>query len=754
MSSKFNLFDFIDQTESDFNKELEAGNIVFFDKRVESLEIPTMFQISDKSIKILKDIKYFNIKDFKQLITRTNYKLFNDYILICAKGFEEVSDKLESIIKNHVNYDILKSRVKEISLEKIGQSLNISRERVRQIESQTISELYIFIELFIYFAYINKKFIDRLFIDLSELFTNIKDKEVIQIIFYITKKNNNKYIIYNKDFGAFYNVDKKELLTKISKLITLEDLFNYYEHYSKINNDVVYKLNVIDFTFDIYKSYLLNNKYTIKGNIAFKNNYLTPNRLLSLYIKENYKKGVVLDKTGLKKLNEEINENYNYNFKIMSAYVKVDDANKELILWGKQKRIHIDNVNVTKEKTKEIIETFTNMFEDKNYMILSDIFDQMSDILENTEIKNKYQLYGFLKYYLQDKYYFKKMGVRKLHLKNHRIFDLVHDYIASNDMTTLDNIVNDLDVTQSGAAQVIRENTNIIEINGHYTLLDKLTLPKDVITEIGSILKEAVGDYIHKDSIFDRYKEYLISKNITDENMFYRICKYYYQDDYVYYLPYIQSKKYPKPVTCKKIILEYFDKNNGIIDIHKAIADLGKIVMIKEFSLFYYLNLNNIEVFRMAYDRICLKSSVRIDDINKYQIKNRIKTFLSTKPYGLETDLENLSKGLFYYVNDQKCYMNSYSLCSCVTLLNDKNIKVISSQSINNFIQVKYAITKEYTDYIKLIYDIMKESINATEISKIELHKLIKEKRLLTIIPSDLLKDYCTYENEKVIFRK
>ena len=192
-------------------------------------------------------------------------------------------------------------------------------------------------------------------------------------------------------------------------------------------------------------------------------------------------------------------------------------------------------------------------------------------------------------------------------------------------------------------------------------------------------------------------------------------------------------------------------ENKGIIDIEKAQRDISIISATKDLSLIYQLRNYNIKVFRMGLDRMALLGNISFDDINKYQIKKRLNQFFDQNNYALEDDLEKLSKGLYYYLNNEKCYMNSYSLCAYVEN-NLNNYIVLSSLGINNYLTSKYAITKTIKTYQELIYKIVREKYTQPWVYKSDIQKLIREKKLLPSTPNDLLSDFGKYENDKIYF--
>ena len=99
---------------------------------------------------------------------------------------------------------------------------------------------------------LQKKFDKVLFYNIEEIFSFTENKDIIKIIeFVLKKKENYPFAFYSKDFSSFVNSKKKNLLTMINDLISLNEYFNYYETYSKINDILIYKHNILDFTFEL-----------------------------------------------------------------------------------------------------------------------------------------------------------------------------------------------------------------------------------------------------------------------------------------------------------------------------------------------------------------------------------------------------------------------------------------------------------------------------------------------------------------------
>lgn len=745
-----NIFDFINENKTDNN------TIIFLEKSFDEVFIPNIFLPIGKKVKTFKDLAYYQ-KDSIVSQIKTEYReLFTNLLDCICKGYDAFMINLKDVITKTNGYDVLLKRASGERLEKIGIMKGLSRERVRQIEKSYSISILIYLVVFFQVAFHKGYFNDMLFINPKEVFSSFSEDE-IKVIEFIIKKNKTEvcgnYFFYSDEFDQLVNIKKKSLYKNIINLIELNDCFNIYDCFSKLNDKLVYSYNVLDFNFDSFRRYLERKKYIIKGNLAIIPGNSKTNTIMVMVIKDYYKKGIELDKDGITSLEQKMKSLFGYDFKISSTISKIDELSPKLIIWGKQRRIHIDNVIITKDKSNEIIKKFEEIMNNSSYVLLDEVFIKMIDVLENTEIDSKYKLYGFLKYHLKDKYYFKKMAVRKLELKDYTLNELVYLYIDNHDMCLIDDIESSLDISLPSILSIIREDKSIVQIDNRYTIASKIRIDKNDLDLLKIFLDRSINQgFVHRDNLYNDYKDDFKKMNINDSQLLYHLCKYYFFNDYDFYIPYIQDKKYGYAITIKNIIYDYFKVHNGIIDIEKMQKDISYITCTKDFSLIYSLRSFDIKVFRMGYDRMALIENIATDKVIDYSVKTRIRDFFTKNSVAFENDIEILSKGLYYYVNSEKCYMNYYSFCSYVHNY-IKDYYVINSLGINNYLTCKYAITNERLSYLELIYKEIRKEFKEKEAVKNDVLRFIREKRMLSSFASGFLNEYVQVIENKIIFK-
>ena len=755
----FSIFDFIDEPLDDALKMVDSGQIAFVDKKFDNIKIPKIFNLNNFTY--FSELNYYDLETICNQVRKNYRDLFRNYLELILKGFSYFEEHLEEAIKsvNHIN--VLAERFDGKTLNEIGASKNVTRERVRQIEKNAVEYINLYLNTYLSVLNNEGKFNDTVFFNFDDMFYFIASPEVkkaiIQAIYYYKE---NEFAVYNSDFSCFVNKNKICNVKKIEKKIKLEKYFNYYDSYSKINNMLIFEDNVLDFSISIYLNYLKNHNYLFRGNLAYIYGECSIYSIISMVVRDYYPKGVTFDSEGIKTFQDFVQKLLNYPFKVNSALSKIDECNDDLILWGKLQRMHINNININEEKRNEILNRFKQMVDSVDYLLFDDVYNELEDILKGTMITDKYKLYGFIKYYLNEDFYFKKMAVRKMELKDQTLSAIIYDYVKANNMCSKDDIITELFVPKSAITSMIRDHNDVIVTGDNYTLIDKLSLDLDLIKgEMSKVLQKEVKTYIHRDVIYNAYVDKVNSLGINDATMLYYVLRYLFNDEYNFNIPYIQNKNYDQTVTIRSIMLDIIKNNHDIININDMIEKVENITGTKGFSLVYNLRVFDINAFRMNKDDITLFEYIEVDDIVKYMMNNRLVDHFKNNQFAYMKDLKELSKGLYYQVKTskgiKKCQMNAYSLASFIEN-SIKEFSVFSSATITNYYDASYVVTKlKIKDYTELIYRVIKENFKETTIYKSDCVKKLKEKEIISSIPNGLIQDgYIDIDKDMIILKK
>ena len=755
----FSIFDFIDEPLDDALKMVDSGQIAFVDKKFDNIRIPKIFNLNNFTY--FSELNYYDLETICNQVRKNYRDLFKNYLELILKGFSYFEEHLEEAINSVNNINVLAERYDGKTLNEIGASKNVTRERVRQIEKNAVEYINLYLNTYLSVLNNEGKFNDTVFFNFDDMFYFIASSEVkkaiLQAIYYYKE---NEFAVYNSDFSCFINKNKICVVKRIEKKIKLEKYFNYYDSYSKINNMLIFEDNVLDFSISIYLNYLKNHNYLFRGNLAYIYGECSIYSIISMVVRDYYPKGVTFDSEGIKSFQDFVQKLLNYPFKVNSALSKIDECNDDLILWGKLQRMHINNININEEKRNEILDRFKKMVDSVDYLLFDDAYNELEDILKGTMITDKYKLYGYIKYYLNEDFYFKKMAVRKMELKDQTLSTIIYDYVRTNDMCSKDDIITELFVPKSAITSMIRDHNDVIVSGDNYTLVGKLNLDLDLIKkEMKPILQKEVKTYVHRDVIYNSYLTKANSFGINDSTMFYYVLRYLFNDEYNFNIPYIQNKNYEQTVTIRSIMLDIIKNNHDIININEMIEKVENITGTKGFSLVYNLRVFDINAFRMNKDDITLFDYIEVDDIVKYMMNNRLVDHFKNNQFAYMKDLKELSKGLYYQVKTskgvKKCQMNAYSLASFI----ENSIfdySVFSSATITNYYDASYVITKlKIKDYTELIYRVIKENFKENTIYKSDCVKKLKEKEIISSIPNGLVQEgYIDIDKDMIILKK
>ena len=743
----FSIFDFLDESFDDAIKMVDSGQIAFVDKKFDNIKIPKIFNLTNFTF--FSELNYYDFDTICNQVRKNYRDLFRNYLGLILKGFNYFEEHLEEAISSVSNTNVLALRFDGKTLNEIGSSKNVTRERVRQIERSAVENINLYLGTYLNVLNEEGRFNDVVFFNFEEMFYFISSSEIKKAIFQaISYTKENEFAIYSSEFSCFVNKKKVNIVKRIEKKIKLEKYFNYYDSYSKINNMLIFEDNVLDFSIEIYLNYLKNHNYLFRGNLAYIYGECSIYSIISMVVRDYYPKGVTFDEEGISSFQAFVQKLLNYPFKVNSALSKIDECNDDLILWGKLQRMHINNINISDEKRDEILNKFKALVDSVDYLLFDDAYNELEETLKGTMITDKYKLYGFIKYYLNEDFYFKKMAVRKMELKDQTLSGIIYDYIIQNDMCTKDDIITELFVPKSAITSMIRDHNDIVIIGDNYTVASKLKLLKpleEIKDELKKVLEKEIKTYAHRDVIYQNNETLVNSFGITDSIMLYFILRYLFNDEYNFNIPYIQNKEYEKTVTIKSIMLDIWKNNHDIIKINDMIDEVERITGTKGFSLVYNLRVFEINAFRMNKDEITLFSNIELDDIVKYMLNNRLIEHFRNNNFAYMKDLKELSKGLYYTVKTskgkKKYSMDAYSLASYIENALSEYL-VFSSATITNYYDASMVVTKlKVKDYTELIYKVIRENFKENTVYKSDCIKKLKEKEIISSIPNGLVQE-------------
>jgi len=469
---------------------------------------------------------YFNEKKESEtkIIYQTKFVIENRFLH--SYFFDEDLKKELSQIKKE-QLEILEMRVYGLTLQEIADIKGLTRERVRQIESDIVKKILLFhsIQKLLNFIhnYINKKSI--LFLD--ELPLN--DNYLKKLFLYVINKSKTRLLFFDKVFQSFI-LNKKfgfeNLKNKLNKYIDSENYLidsNQFEELYPIKTEKIYTIFVEN---KIIKG--IDNKIFIMFSLKSQREKLE--FIMTLFpdgIEHKKNADLIRDKCiyffgdECKKINDR------------NLISPLDHSEKIYLKdWGKY--IHIKYIQSILENSLDfVIEYLEDELEDIQ-INLDECFNKFKNKLENIGIDNKYFLHTILKlkypeeFNYNDSPWIAPKGVQKVELTK-----TLEKIVKENKVYYFNDIKNKLKIPDLRLKALLSRNKNIIRISEYGYLNKKYLIFDD--REIQSWIE----DKLKKLDFF--YVELLLDKFINQLNE-----KFVYLDDF----------------EAKFFVLDYFYKYN------------------------------------------------------------------------------------------------------------------------------------------------------------------------------------------------
>lgn len=541
--SKFNKNN-IKIIKNDLNSEIHIAEINndFYDLDIMFLRL---YGINENQLVLLKE-KYKTIGELLDYIKyeqkypkgflKANITKFNDLAIVhMNKDIIHVVNHIINKIESHKYYKILHYRaINEEILETIGLTLNLSKERVRQIEKIVISDMEVYI---FYLGLI----MSRYELDTGNIY--ISDNN-IKIIKYCIYKLNTDKIICSEDKGL--NIYIKEInipesleldiLKKDS--ISYENLTKYQCKYlnciinKKFNLQGKYLVRKKIELFEIYK-YILRNYFNDFVDSVTKinefNKILIEDFKIEQGAQEKYIRMILPDYDEIicksyvvGFLTDDIEKylcNRNYPITTLELMKKFDinielkvhmelEHSSKVIKWDTNKYLSIKNIRVNQRQGKTLKLIIENSLDINNGIMTSEelfenVREYLNTVLNKNDIKTYFSLYSLIKEIYKYDYNFAN---EKIYYKSDT---LPSDYYLGNSIFE-ENITNKKLNPKNEDIEAFKKV--IKKVKKHATLDYKVDLIKELLCSKDEIINKDITDLCRKQGyntvdifkIFDR----------------------------------------------------------------------------------------------------------------------------------------------------------------------------------------------------------------------------------------------------------
>lgn len=702
-----------------FYSLLEKHNI-FLIKDIEFITdelVNTCYVYKDVFLKILKRLISISIPDylnekFKYLLQLAN----EDY-------------KPNTLWGNYVS--ILEKRAEDLTLEKSGEDIGVTRERVRQLEKKYLARFTAFynsnILLFNNLGNESLSNIIRAFCD-DPLF--IQDQDIAKIfsfnpkIFkYLLKNAEINDVQFIEELDKFYFVDDydwyKELLIYKE---TIPDSFSYSQVDIYVNKaQQILQKNDVNLSYEDCKKILFQD-YKLIGTLYSKTN-LNLSEKFKTIIKRFYPNPInIYDPNFI----EEFRKHYYDIYK--DDKLKTDHAISNLlskigILVSRGSYILNDRTFMSKDLADKI---YKYIIESKRDIFLSNnLFSIFKEDLINEGINNKYFMQGALKQHFSDKLFFRKDYISATN-ENVSIYNEIAQFIKGSErIVSYDELCHEFPGTPWNVLILGTQQDGILNYRAKYLHVDLLHLSdQDIFT-----LKECVTKLVSDNAIHhvDDLLSYLKIKNnnllnkllIQDQFGLYSLLEYLFIDQFEFKRPFIANLgiKIEKQSDRLKEFINSADELS--IDSIMDFAYDNKITCMR--SIIDFIDSLDNYIFKDNYTIIKINKT----NLNKYNteiVENMICTAMGSNEFVYADNLP------FYKMMPKEVAWTPWLLYSALNKFGTK-LKAIPSETkfrvkkrliiINKNISVTNI--DEYIEYLK----------NKMNLNDVEFYKFLKTKGLI-----------------------
>lgn len=466
-----------------------ALNIPYVNPVYKSMNINDIFEFTEIENDILLENQIISIEElldcpiyFILIVFSLQLPNFINTLIEWKKSPEEIIAKSYDQI-NAKAFDILNKRNgnitnKKLSLEEIGTKYNLTRERVRQIESKAIQKI---------------------------TQNAHKIEPILKAIFYHETKTGEDYVTKSRLINKYSNdtANKILLLYEYGNLsLTYDSTYHiiYDKSINNIDKIVNNKIEEIGITVDYketenaddFLQCILDIHYKkIQENLYIKKGFMVRDLYLDIlekYFPNGYKIG--------------INGNYNELIQIAKDKYKIDEIPSEHSLEamiGRSNFIQIDRGTYISEKycidlPNDLIDKILNYISENKFVYYRGIYEKFKKELSEIGINNHYYLKGCIDKKLPDNMVSKRdyiMNGNEGNTPYHELINLMRSYEG---MFTLDNLrkrfIGLKDYSIYNALYNEIENGLIFISSEQFIYLNKLNLKKETINKLEQFIKD------------------------------------------------------------------------------------------------------------------------------------------------------------------------------------------------------------------------------------------------------------------------
>lgn len=527
-----------------------------------------LLSICDEGFMTLEDYIVFFFSMQRSLQDREYEFWIEKFIQWCAFSIEEDLERFfDQLKKKERDYEVLKLRAERKTLESIGDSFGVTRERIRQIESKVI-----------------KKFMswqrnNKLLLKISALrngdyiLTPIELKayfgDEASILLYLCKNSTTGEVIYDSSLDVFIIGDRSMVEQIQEHVDTLPDTFNEDQLRLLIHRGTDEK-GLSEELLDkaIHESYE-------KTGTIYHRSRLTLEKIYADILERFYPEGMhVYDPEELERFKELVRQEY---------HMEIENSNRSIsailarigILCDRGKYRLKDRTFISDKLALRIRDYIDS--EDAPIFMTNTIFSVFERELVSENITNKYFLQGILHHLYGDRWIFRRDYISKDESLT-SLYTSIVEFIKNADVPVSRE---DIGIAFPGVTDIVVSlaigDPNILNLFGIYIYSSKLSLSKADFEYLHRTVEEDLEreHILHCKSIYEKihsdYPDLLKNNYINHAFSMYSLLEYLFREEYHFSRPFVAKKG----VSIEKVH-----------DVLKEIVTEADLIEIEEIRLF------------------------------------------------------------------------------------------------------------------------------------------------------------------------
>ncbi|MGL4989569.1 MAG: sigma factor-like helix-turn-helix DNA-binding protein [Sarcina sp.] len=693
-----------------------------------NLNIDETLFLADINGKSIYDIKIYD--DFESFISFI--QAINN-----TKRSRKILANVESCITNEREMEVIKLRYKDgETLENIGKKFNITRERVRQIETKCISKIRHYISRNNFKNSITldlkgAKLFDlgifyRIFGEESVYLTNIVISCVSKYKFYEPLN-----IVFEESLYKIFIKNMTNLMNEMSDTINIsEDLGHILEYLNE--------LGIKDLKAERLYKLLLYFGYKVQGDYASKKR-LTAVTIMEIIFKDYLFTPIRLDNNNIEKIRKIAFNKFNYEMgkSIRSFEGKIRSVEK-ILLVDKYTFMHINNYDFDLDILQKMKDLLDIYLEKKDIIGATMIYSMNENELERAGIKTKQALYSLLKYYYSDEFKRGEGNTLEFYKKGADI--LSKDEILEKVLITKDGCASKIDILEETGWEEAKLENIVALSKVAIRRGSKVELVKDfdvtneekekILQIVNELIKESgftTSKLIYDKVIFDKNLMYMIARNKSKEitpDVLGQLVKKFANNikGYMSFITYKNSKL--------KTIENAIERKFKCITSRDEIKNYLKRFKYNDVSISKVFNniLENKSFVELSHDKLINSKEFKVSKISIDSLIGLVEEYLAYNNYDyvVLNDLEIYKEGLSICEYE----WNRYLMKSILLRNGYKSIDRIydGDRSISKLIVVKNEI--EINSYEELLYNVIKNDYKG-KMQEIDVYNYLEKRGLV-----------------------